>query len=262
MEISRSLEPALAVISGGLGDIGFAIAQCLIDCGVDVAISDLAGESEADQILAKLRQSGKPVFYAPLNVTDFAATENWYGQVKSFFERPPNIIVVNAARVTLKKHFELGPAEWENEIGTNLTGAYYFSRVGAECLLKEKQAGRIVFLGSWAAHAPHSQMPAYSVAKAGLRMLNQTLALELAPSDILVNELAPGYVDGGLSGKIFHENPALRNQAKMAVPTQRLISSAEVAQQVIFLCSDLAMHMTGTTLLQDGGLSLLRGPQR
>jgi NAD(P)-dependent dehydrogenase (short-subunit alcohol dehydrogenase family) len=99
----------------------------------------------------------------------------------------------------------------------------------------------------------------YSVSKAGLRMLCQCMALELAPHHITVNEIAPGYVDAGLSGKIFDANPALREEARAKVPNRELISAAEVAAQVAYLCDPENRHITGSTLLMDGGLSLQRG---
>jgi glucose 1-dehydrogenase len=88
-------------------------------------------------------------------------------------------------------------------------------------------------------------------------MLCQCLALELAPHRILVNEIAPGYVNAGLSGRFWKKDPALGNQAKDRVPIKKLISSEAVACQVVQICHPNNEHMTGSTLLMDGGLSLL-----
>jgi NAD(P)-dependent dehydrogenase (short-subunit alcohol dehydrogenase family) len=82
------------------------------------------------------------------------------------------------------------------------------------------------------------------------------MALELASHRILVNEIAPGYVDAGLSGKLFDTNPALRKSATEKVPTHQLITAEEVAAQVAYLCDPQNKQMTGSTLLMDGGLSL------
>ena len=128
---------------------------------------------------------------------------------------------------------------------------------GEQRLLHHGQPGRIVFVGSWAAHAPHPALPAYCVAKAGLRMLMKCLALELGPHDILVNEVAPGWVDAGLSGRIFNDNPGAREDAVGKVPVRRLIAPAEVAYEVAHLCDPAVRHTTGSVALMDGGLSLL-----
>lgn len=248
MKISDDLHPPLAAISGGLGDIGRAITQALREAGAEVAVSDLSPDGGAGE------------FYAPLDVTDSAVVEAWYDAVGNAFGRTPNVIIPNAATATFKRHFEITCEEWRREIDVNLHGAYYFARIGASRLLAADRPGRIVFIGSWAGHAPHPHLPAYSVAKAGLRMVMQTLALELAPRGILVNEVAPGYVQAGLSGRVFAADPAVEAEATRRVPVRRLITADEVARQVVFLCSDDARHYAGTTLLQDGGLSLHQGP--
>jgi len=248
MKISQELYPPLVAISGGLGDIGRAITQALHEAGAEVAVSDLASESGAGD------------YYASLDVTDAAAVERWYDGVAARFGRAPNLIIPNAATATFKPHLEITSEEWRREIDVNLNGAYYFARAGASRLLAGGQPGRMVFIGSWAAHAPHGKLPAYSVAKAGLRMAMQTLALELAPRGVLVNEVAPGYVQAGLSGRVFAAQPDVAAAAAARVPVRRLITADEVARQVLFLCSDDGRHYAGATLLQDGGLSLYQGP--
>lgn len=247
--LCNELQPALAVISGGLGDIGQAIASSLKHAGADVALSDLAETCSSDFH-----------FYHPLDVSDAEATEKWYDLVESHFSRIPNLIIVNAAIVTAVPLLQISAKEWQREIEINLNGAFHFSRAGAKRLVSAGQPGRIIFLGSWAAHAPHPRLPAYSVAKAGLRMLMQTLALEIAPYGILVNEVAPGYVHAGLSKQIFNTDPTRETKAREAVPIQKLIPAEAVAQQVLALCSPLSSYTTGSTMLQDGGLSLLQGP--
>lgn len=260
MDIARDLKPALVAISGGLGDIGASIARVLARAGADVAIADHLDDEHADPLLSDLQKIGVRGYYRRLDVRDYADSRSWYDDVEAFYGRTPNLIVANAAVVTLKPLLEIAPEEWLREIQVNLSGSYFFSRFGAERLIRGDCAGRIVFLGSWAAHAPHRALPAYSVAKAGLRMLSKCLALELAPSGILVNEVAPGYVDAGLSGRIFKKDASAREGALKGVPIGRLIGAEDVANQVLLLCSDFFAHMTGSVVLQDGGLSLLQGP--
>lgn len=250
MDIDPALTPALAAISGGLGDIGQAIARALSAAGAEIALADLPATGPA---------SGE-FFHAPADVTDPAAVEAWYAAVTARFGRAPNIIIPNAATATFKRHLEITPSEWKREIDVNLNGAFYFAEAGVRRLVQEGRPGRVVFLGSWAGHAPHQMLPAYSAAKAGLRMLNQTMALELAPRGILVNEVAPGYVHAGLSGRVFDRDPAAAAAARDSVPIRQLLTADDVALQVLHLCSRAAAHLAGTTIVQDGGLSLLRGP--
>ena len=262
MELAKDLKPALAAISGGLGDIGLAMAGVLARAGAGVAVGDLHGQAEGAAILQAAGGLEGQGYFQPLDVTDGAGTGVWFDAVETHFGRVPNILVANAAVVTLKPLLSMTAEEWSREIQVNLTGAYLFAKVGAERLRREGRSGRIVLVGSWAGHAPHPDLPAYSVAKAGLRMLTKCLALELAPAGILVNELAPGYVDAGLSGRIYEKDSAMKARALEGVPIGKLLSVEGIAAQLLYLCSDLASHMTGSTLLVDGGLSLLQGPQR
>lgn len=88
-------------------------------------------------------------------------------------------------------------------------------------------------------------------------MLCKCMALELAPYNILVNELAPGYVDAGVSGEVWEKDPDMADKARLKVPIKKIMSAREVAEQVIHLCHPQNQHMTGSTILMDGGLSLL-----
>ena len=88
-------------------------------------------------------------------------------------------------------------------------------------------------------------------------MLCKCMALELAPHGILVNEIAPGFVNAGLSGSVWGSDEAKAKEALNKVPIHKLISAEAVAQQVLTLCHPDNEHMTGSTILMDGGLSLL-----
>jgi len=259
LELDPQLDSPLLAVSGALGDIGSAIALTLARAGADIAACDL-GE-EAGELRGAVEALGRRFFYARADVADAQAVNDWYGKVRGVFGRAPNVIVPNAAVVTLQPWLGLEVAQWEREIGVNLSGALYFARAGVEPLVAAGRPGRVLFIGSWAAHAPHRHLPAYSVTKAGLRMLCKTLALELAEHRILVNEIAPGYVDGGLSGKIFREHPEIKARSRRGVPIHELLTPEDTAEQALFLCSRYARQTTGATLLQDGGLSLLQGPE-
>jgi NAD(P)-dependent dehydrogenase (short-subunit alcohol dehydrogenase family) len=253
---AKSLAKHVAVISGGLGDIGGAIAMELAQRGADIAIGDVRDPREASETLSAIAERGARCRYDRVDVADSEEVEAWLQAVEQQLG-VANLVIPNAAIVTIAGVRDVLAEQWQRELNINLTGAFNLARTAALRLLHHQRPGRIVFIGSWAGHAPHPNITAYCVAKAGLRMLCKCMALDLAPHNILVNEVAPGYVDAGLSAKLWAKNPGSRDKAATRVPTGQLIEAAEVAMQVAHLCEPANRHMTGSVLLMDGGLSLV-----
>lgn len=253
--MTRNFKNQIAIISGGLGDIGKAVALELAARGADVALGDIQDSAAAAKVLLEVQKLNVRAVYHQVNVADAEAVQTWLDDVEKQLGIP-DLIIPNAAIVKTGELTEISTEDWNSQLSVNLSGAFFLAQNAAKRLLKRERAGRIAFVGSWAAHAPHPNMIPYSVSKAGLRMLCKCMALELAPHQILVNEVAPGYVDAGLSGKIFDVNPQLRISAKEKVPNQQLITAEEVAAQVAYLCDPQNKHIVGSTLLVDGGLSL------
>lgn len=194
--------------------------------------------------LEELQSLGIKAVYRIVDIAKADDVRNWVEECQQLLG-VPDIIIANAAIVTLANLHELTPQEWEREIAVNLTGPFYQCKFASEKLVASKKPGHIVLIGSWAAHVVHAHIPAYSVSKAGLRMLGKCLALELAPHGILVNEIAPGYVEAGLTAQIWETNPHLRQKSEDKVPVKRLIKAEEVAAQVAHLCKMENRHMTG-----------------
>lgn len=243
------------LISGGLGDIGFAIALEFAKYGANVALCDLIPEHVASEFLKRLKQWGILSTYHQVDVTDAKAVNDWVIEIENTIGLA-SIIIPNAATVTLAGIQDLTSDQWSKELRVNLDGAFHLAQSATNRLLYHKQPGRVAFIGSWAAYTPHIHIPAYCVAKAGLRMLSKCMALDLAPFDILVNELAPGYVEAGLSGDLWKKDPGASEIALQKVPVKRVMSAQQVAEQVLLMCHPNNIHMTGSTILIDGGLSL------
>ena len=253
MEFSFPDQP-VAAISGGLGDIGLATARLLQQAGCRVAIGDAQSADEG-------RMSAEGNHYHTVDVRDERSIELWFDAIRTHFGRSATIIVANAGVVRPGTGLETPCADWNETLAVNLTGAWLTARVGAKRLISEGSTGSIVFTGSWAGHAPHVNLVAYCTAKAGLRMVTQCLAAELADKGILVNEVAPGYVDAGLSAEMFRRDPGLAERARRSVPVGKLIGAVEVAEAIAYLCHPRHQNLTGATLVLDGGLSLLRAPK-
>ncbi|MFO1449501.1 MAG: SDR family oxidoreductase [Opitutaceae bacterium] len=247
----RPLDGQVALVSGGLGDIGRATARALHEAGARVAISDLPP--------VKVARALSPEFhYTRVDVCDAAEMRAWLDRVERDVGTP-SLVVCNAGLVVPMGALDTTEAVWERTLAVNLTGAFLLAQLAARRMVRRRLQGRIVLVGSWAGHVPHAQITAYSVAKAGLRMAMKCLAVELAPAGILVNEIAPGIVDAGLSGKLMARRRGLREKTRRKIPVQRLLEAGDVARGVVSLCQPENRHMTGSVLLMDGGLSL-KGP--
>lgn len=253
---AKLFEGQIAIISGGLGDIGFKTALALAKDGAHIALGDIRTPEEATSFIQEIESYNVRCVYHQVDAGQHEAVKIWINNVSKDLGIP-QIIIVNAAIVHLKGWLEISPEEWIKEVNINLNGAFFMAQAATELLCNAALPGRVVLVGSWAAQRVHKHMPAYSVAKAGLNMLCKCMALELAPRNILVNEIAPGYVAAGLTGKIWKDNPELMELSKSKIPTQQVIMPEEVASQIIHLCDPRNRHMTGTTLLMDGGLSML-----
>jgi NAD(P)-dependent dehydrogenase (short-subunit alcohol dehydrogenase family) len=255
--MKKLFEEKTVLISGGLGDIGKAIAIAFAKSGANVAVGDVQPSAQAASLLGELQQLSVKCSYTQVDVSDAAAVDAWVTEATKALGTI-HIAIANAATVTIAGLYKITDEQWSKELRVNLDGAFYVSRAVTSRLLQQEQRGSVVFVGSWAAEAVHAHIPAYSVSKAGMRMLCQCMALELAPHGITVNEIAPGYVDAGLSRKVWEQSPAQKEDARKKVPVQALITAAEVAEQVLRLCDPGNKHITGSILLMDGGLSLVR----
>ncbi|ACT96449.1 SDR family NAD(P)-dependent oxidoreductase [Dyadobacter fermentans] len=244
------------IISGGLGDIGRALALEFARQGAHIGIGDILPENDAAGLLEQIRILEVKAHYRQVDITDPEAVARWVLYVENTLG-PPDLIIANAATVTLGGIHDITPAQWARELRVNLDGAFYLAQAATARLLHHGRPGRVVFVGSWAAASVHVHCPSYSVSKAGLRMLCQCMALELAPHQILVNEIAPGYVEAGLSAGIWADNPGLKEVSREKIPIKKIISPQAVAWQAVQLCHPQNEHMTGSTVLMDGGLSLL-----
>ncbi|MGJ1410863.1 SDR family NAD(P)-dependent oxidoreductase [Sphingobacterium thalpophilum] len=247
----------VVLISGGLGDIGRAIAEAFLNEDAIVCIADRFAPRLALERWPMLADTPDRLTYDQVDVADAEQVESWVARVEQKFGML-SVCIANAACVTIQSLRELSSAAWRNEMAINLDGAFFLANACAKSFVAAGVRGNIIFLGSWAAHAVHRKLPAYSVSKAGLRMLCQTMALEYAENGIRVNELAPGYVNAGLSKEVWSRDAALQKKAATVVPLGSIIETDEIAGQVLWICSDNCRHMTGAAVVLDGGLSLIR----
>lgn len=247
-----------ALVTGAAQGIGRATALCLAKAGARVVVADIdrAGGKEVVDLIE--RAGGRAIFVetdvsalAPVRAATDAAIDA-FGRL--------DILVNNAGRGFRGAVDAIEEDDWNEAINTNLTSVWR----GIKCAaphMRAQGAGSIVNMGSVLAFTGFRDYAAYSAAKGGIHALTQQAARDLAPAGIRVNAIAPGTIMTPLNQKIFDaaEDPAAIIDAwNAAHPIGRFGQPEEVAEAVLFLASDRASFVTGTTMRVDGGL-LIKG---
>lgn len=239
-------------ISGGAGDIGLAMAAELAARGAHVSLLDRVPESAAAPRLAAAGAAGACSYHVA-DVTDRAAVEAALAAID-----PLDVVIGNAGIVLPAPFLEISAQQWQQQLDVNLTGCFNVGQAAARLMAGRRRPGKIIFTGSWVGEIPWPDIAAYSITKAGIRMLARSMARELAPHGIRVNVVAPGIVFAGMARQQYETDPAYARRASQAIPLGELGTAEQIGKATAFLCSPDSDYMTGSVLLVDGGASLFR----
>jgi NAD(P)-dependent dehydrogenase (short-subunit alcohol dehydrogenase family) len=252
--VGRELEERVFLVTGAGGDIGRALVSGLCARGARVAASDVLGQADGQALFDEAAEAPVVSYFQ----ADVRRPEEVDSLLAAVIERYGRIdgLVAAAGVAHWATALEQTHEQWRHVLDVNLEGAYLAAQAVSRELVRSGQRGAIAFVGSWIGSAAARGLLPYCVSKAGLDMLAQCLALELAPHGIRVNVVAPGVVDAGVSAQIFREIPARRHAMEAVIPLGCLGRPEQVADAVSFLLSDAAEYVTGTTLVVDGGIRL------
>ncbi len=246
---SFSVAGQVALVTGASSGIGRRFAEVLAAAGAKVALA----ARRADR-LAELAQEieGRGGLCLPLSC-DVTKRDSVTAAITTAEDRlgPLSILVNNAGVVVSKPLFEHTEEDWDYVVDTNLKGAWLMAREFAHHLIGRKRPGRIINISSILASRTIGRVPAYCAAKAGLSHLTQVLAMELARYGILVNALAPGYVETDFNREYFQSEPG---QALIRrIPLRRLGQAPDLDGALLFLASPASAYVTGAVIAVDGG---------
>ncbi|RVT81888.1 SDR family oxidoreductase [Rhodobacteraceae bacterium CCMM004] len=233
-----------AIVTGGSGDIGRAIAAALIAEGCRVGLIDLAGDA-LDTAAEALGAEALPA-----DVTDEPAVE----AALERFGAVPDVAVNNAGIGRFASLLDMPIETFRHQLDVNLTGAFIVARATARGMVA-RGSGAIVNVTSINAITTGPGTGSYPASKAGLAKLTEMMALEWGPSGVRVNAIAPGFIDAGISTP-FYADAAVRKLRGDAVPSRRLGTAEDIAQAVAFLASDRASYVNGHHMVVDGGVSV------
>lgn len=254
------LDGKAALVTGGAGGIGLAVARAFVEQGARVLLADVQAEAteRAAEALRALRPDAAAA--AVLDVADEAGTEAVVAECARRFGRL-DVAVANAGVLVLKPAVDLGLAEWDRVLRVNLTGAFLTARAAAARMLRQGGGGRILFTSSLFGLRGGAENAAYSASKFGMVGLMQCMAAELAPAGILVNAVCPGQMDTAMIRHLFAERAALRGVSEAEVrgalerriPVGHLGALDQLAGTYVYLASDLGRYVTGQSVAVDGG---------
>ena len=258
-----SLAGKNSLVTGSTSGIGLGIARRLAECGANVMVNGLGDRDLVDAAVRAVDDAGPgQVVFSPANMiqpVEIAAMVE--DAVDSFGSI--DILVNNAGIQFVSPIQDFPPEKWDDIIAINMSSSFHTIRAATPHMIAAGW-GRIINISSLHALVASPYKAAYVAAKHGVAGLTKVVALELAQKNITVNSIAPGYVETPLvTGQVadtarargITEEEVVRDVMLAAQPTKKFIQIDEIANMVIFLCSDAAASITGAILPVDGGWS-------
>jgi NAD(P)-dependent dehydrogenase (short-subunit alcohol dehydrogenase family) len=246
---SFDLTGEVALVTGASSGIGRHLAELLAAAGAKVGLAarrlDLLADAARD-----IAAAGGESLPISLDVTQSDSVVAAVAKAESELG-PLTILVNNAGVVVSKPLFEHTEADWDYVVDTNLKGAWLAAREFAHHLVGLKRPGRIINISSVLGFRTIGRVPAYCAAKAGLTHLTHVLAMELARHGILVNALAPGYVETDFNRAFFQTEPGKALISR--IPLRRLGQNEDLDGALLFLASTASAYVTGAVIAVDGG---------
>lgn len=252
------LSGRVAVVTGGNGGIGRAIALGLARAGAAVAV--LARNEEKNQrVMDEVRAIG--VIGLAVKV-DVSARGELHPALKRVEETlgPVSILVNNAGITAVAGVLDQTPEDWDKVIETNLNACFLLSKVAAQSMVKRRQ-GKVINIASMYSFFGSGFVPSYSAAKGALVQLTKSMAIELAPFNIQVNAIAPGWIETDMTAPVTaaasgSRQALLYEEIIRRTPAGRFGNPDECAGTAVFLASRASDFVTGATICVDGGYSI------
>ena len=218
--------------------------------------------------IANATQTGPgTIEYIPCDAGNRASIDAMFVEALRRYSRI-DVVIGNAAMVENGAFLDIRPDQWQAHLDLNLTGSFHLGQAAARIMVQQEPIrrpgvergvrGRILFNSSWCQEFPWPEGCCYGVSKAGLHLLAKAMAQELAVHGIRVNVVSPGIILAGLSKVCYETDPKYPARATAAIPLREFGTPRQCADAFLFLAGDESDHITGISLLVDGGASLPR----
>jgi len=252
MLVVMRLQNKVAIVTGAATGIGKAIATAMAAEGASVVIDYVGSPAPANAAVQSIQAVGGKALAVPADVSNPDQVTQLIQKAVDSFSRLD--ILVNNAGLEYKHPFPEFPFDlWQKVIAVDLTGPFLCAQAAARAMIRQGSGGRIVNISSVHEDLPMPTNAPYCAAKGGLRMLMRTIAVELAPHKITVNNIAPGAIYTPIDADV-ETNPEIERKLMAEIPLGRWGKPEEVAALAVFLASDEASYCTGGTFFVDGGM--------
>ncbi len=239
----------VAILTGAGTGIGYEIARQLVQKGASVVLNDLDA-SLANQAANAIQAEGKGQCVAfPGDASQVEFTQQIVKEAVTQFGRV-DIVVPNAGITMFGDFFSFKPADFQKVLDLNLRGGFFLTQAATRQMLSQGQGGRVLLMSSVIGVQAAAKLTVYAMTKAALSMMAKNLVAELSPHQITINALAPGAT---VTERTLQEDENYVESWKGVTPTQRPAEISDIAQAALFFLSPEASHITGQTLVVDGG---------
>lgn len=244
----RTFEGKVAVITGAAVGIGYEIARQLCVQGASVLLNDI-DHAAAENAAAQIRIESGNCIGVGGDCSDVATVRNLVAQAIQRFGRL-DLAVANAGLTSWGDFYDYEPEQFERVINLNLKGTYFLVQAAARQMRAQGSGGRILLISSVTGHQAIRYLSAYGMSKAALEMLARSLVVELSPHNITINCVAPGATT---TPRNLADDPHYEQSWSNVTPNKRVAQPRDIAAAAIFLLAPAAQHITGQTLIVDGG---------
>ena len=244
----KKLSKKTAIITGSARGIGKGIAEKFSENGANIVIVDILQE-EIDKTVSQLKVSNPNVIGIKCDITQENDVEDLVEKTMEQFQSI-DILVNNAGITRDKLLIRMTLADWEDVIKVNLTGTFLCTQKVSKIMMKQRK-GKILNIASVVGIMGNAGQSNYSASKGGIIAFTKSVAKELAPRNINVNAIAPGFIKTEMTDRLPDE---VKENYLKSIPLRNFGDTQDVAELALFLCSDNSNYITGQTIVIDGGM--------
>lgn len=241
----------LALVTAGPSAIGRSLVTALADAGHDVAFTHMGQPEAAAALVAAVQSLGRNALALESDAGDEASVARFHALAADWAGEAPRVLVNNAGIQTWSRLVDLPVADWDRVMATNLRGTFLNTKAAAKAMMAAGVGGAIVNMGSGCNKLAFPRLVDYTASKGGIEQFTKVAAVELGPSGIRVNCIAPGAI---ATERTASEAGDYAGTWAKVTPLRRVGTPEDLTGPLLFLVSDAAAFVTGQTIWVDGGV--------